>query len=74
MSMKTPLHRNTHQFELLHVRGVAVVGLDQGFALVEDGADHHAQGEHVTQQAALWRRLHLRRWEHTETIMSQYKD
>ena len=55
-------HPSTHHFELLHVGGIAVVGLDERLAAVEDCADHHPQREEVTKQGALRRSLNLRRW------------
>jgi hypothetical protein len=36
-----------------------VVGLDERFAMVENGTHHHAQREHVGENAAYRRRLHL---------------
>jgi hypothetical protein len=36
-----------------------VVGLDERFAVVENGTHHHAQREHVGENAADRRRLHL---------------
>ena len=50
----------THHFQLLHVCGATVIGLDQGSSLVKYGAHHQAQGEHVADNAAHGRRLHLR--------------
>lgn len=42
----------SYQFYLLQVGGAAVVGLYEGPTMVEDGADHHPQREHVTEHTA----------------------
>ena len=42
-----------HHLELLHIGGVAVVGFYERPALVEHGADDHAERKHVAEQAAL---------------------
>lgn len=52
----------THRFHLLGIVGGGVAGLNQRPAAVENRTNHHSQGEHVAQQAALGRGLSFRCW------------
>ena len=42
MALRTGTVWSTHHFQLFHVCGAAVIGLDQGSSMVKYGAHHQA--------------------------------
>lgn len=43
----------THRFELFEIRRGGVLSLDQWLSAVENRAHHHAEGEHIAEDAAV---------------------